>query len=277
MPFLTAFPFLVTVVLLASVLAHAEVVAEIPFQYSDGFLWLKVCVPAQSKALNFLLDSGAATSVLSMETARRLHVKFESPQIVQGVFLQETAYRIKAFKAHASGITLPESLLALDLHAISMTCHQPIDGLLGTDFFRDRIVQIDFSTSKIRLLDKVQPSAHCVVLPIKMRNNAICVPMDVAGNVAQWMRLDTGCDSALEWTVGQATAHRSHNRSVGLTSASVLIIYPEVQLGGRNLGRVKTGVHDQQIFPGESGLLGNALLSEFRVTVDFPDHCLILE
>lgn len=263
--------------LLASASARAGVVAEVPFQYRDGFLWLKVNVAGQSAPLNFLLDSGAASSVLSVEAARRLDLKLGSQQSVQGVHSEATAYQINRFHAQTAGITLPESVLALDLRAISATCHQPIDGLLGTDFFRGRVVQIDFAASKIRLLDEAQPSAHCVVLPIKMRNNAICVPVDVAGNSKQWMRLDTGCDSALEWTVGQAKARRSHDTSVGLTSAPVRTIYTDVQLGSRNLGGVKTGVHDQQIFPGEAGLLGNALLSEFRVTVDAPSRRVILE
>jgi len=204
-------------------------------------------------------------------------MKLGSRQSVQGVHSQVTAYRVNRFKAQAAGITLPESVLALDLRAVSATCHRPIDGLLGTDFFRGRIVQIDFAASKIRLLDGVQPNAGCVVLPIKMRNNAICVPVTIAGNSAQWMRLDTGCDSALEWTVGQAKVSRNHDTSVGLTSVPVRTIYTNVQLGTRSLNGVKTGVHDQQIFPDEAGLLGNAMLSGFRVTVDTPGHRLILE
>jgi hypothetical protein len=110
-----------------------------------------------------------------------------------------------------------------------------------------------------------------------MRNNAMCVPVNVAGNSKQWMRLDTGCDSALEWTVGQTKARSTHNTSVGLASTAARTIYADVQLGSRSLSGVKTGVNDQQIFPGEAGLLGNALLCGFRVTVDAPGHRLILE
>jgi predicted aspartyl protease len=275
--FRVTFPLFAAVALLALVSARAGTIAEIPFQYRDGFLWLKVSAACQSEPLNFLLDSGAASSVLNVEAAQRLHLKLGSRQSVQGVQSQATAYRVNRFKAQAAGITLPESVLALDLRAISATCHQPIDGLLGTDFFRGRIVQIDFAASKIRFLDQAQPSARCVVLPIKMRNNAICVPVDIAGNSKQWMRLDTGCDSALEWTVGQAKARSTHSTSVGLASTGSRTIYADVQLGGRSLSGVKTGIHDQQIFPGESGLLGNALLCGFRVTVDAPGHRLILE
>ncbi len=262
---------------MASASARAATIAEIPFQYRDGFLWLEVTVAGQRTPLNFLLDSGAVSSVVNVETARRLDLKLGGRQLVQGVHSQATAYRVKWFKAQAAGVTLPESVLALDLHAISATCHQPIDGLLGTDFFRGRVVQIDFAASKIRLLDGVQPSARCVVLPIKMRNNAICVPVNIAGNSTQWMRLDTGCDSALEWTVGQAKTRRTGDISVGLSNARIRTVYTDIQLGSRSFSGVKTGVHDLQIFPGEAGLLGNAILCGFRVTVDTPGHRLILE
>jgi hypothetical protein len=36
-------------------------------------------------------------------------------------------------------------------------------------------------------------------------------------------------------------------------------------------------VHNQQIFSGERGLLGNGVLSQFRVTIDTPGRRVILE
>jgi hypothetical protein len=55
------------------------------------------------------------------------------------------------------------------LSGVSKTVHQPIDGLLGTDFFRRRIVQIDFATRKVRVLDHAQPNARGAVLPMCAR------------------------------------------------------------------------------------------------------------
>ena len=176
------------VALLASFPVSAETLGEIPFQYRDGFLWLKVCAAGQREPLNFLLDSGASSSVLSIQAARRLNVKLGSPQSVHGVHSRTIAYRVSGFKAAAEGIILPESLLAIDLSGVDRTVHQPIDGLLGADFFRGRIVQIDFARRKVRVLDHAQPNGRSAVLPIKWYNDAICVPVGVAGNSSQWMR-----------------------------------------------------------------------------------------
>jgi hypothetical protein len=266
--------------LLASLQVRAETPEEIPFQYRDGFLWLKVQVVGQREPLNFLLDSGASSSVLNIQTARRLNTRLGSRQSVHGVHSQTLAYRISDFKAETAGITLPESLLAIDLSGVSKAVHQPIDGLLGADFFRGRIVQIDFATRKVRVLDHAKPNARSAVLPIKWCNDAICVPVSVAGNSPQWMRLDTGCESALEWAPGKAIADRdsgTRDVSIGLSNASIRYIHADVQLGSHSLSRVAIGVHNQQIFSGERGLLGNGVLSQFRVTIDTPGGRVILE
>jgi predicted aspartyl protease len=117
--------------LLASFPVRAGTLGEIPFQYRDGFLWLKVCAAGQREPLNFLLDSGASSSVLNIQAARRLNVKLGSRQSVHGVHSQTIAYWVNGFKAETAGITLPESLLAIDLSGVSETVHQPIDGLLA--------------------------------------------------------------------------------------------------------------------------------------------------
>jgi Aspartyl protease len=277
------FRFLLQVFVAVSLLASLQVRAEteIPFQYRDGFLWLKVHVAGQHEPLNFLLDSGASSSVLNIQTARRLNTKLGSRQSVHGVHSQTLSYWISGFKAEAAGITLPESLLAIDLSRVGRTVHQPIDGLLGADFFRGRIVQIDFATRKVRVLDHAQPNARSAVLPIKWCNDAMCVPVGVAGNSPQWMRLDTGCGSALEWAPGKAmAAHRdtgTRDVSIGLSNASIRYIHADVQLGGHSLSGVEIGVHEEQIFSGERGLLGNGVLSQFRVTIDTPGRRVILE
>ena len=67
-----------------------------------------------------------------------------------------------------------------------------------------------------------------------------------------------------------------------LTIDVIFMIYlarrvASVQLGKRCFNAVTTGVHKAQIFPGEDGLLGNALLSKFRLTIDQPGNRVILE
>lgn len=269
---------LIALLCFAQASLRAETVSQFPFQYRDGFIWLKVAVPQRREPLNFLLDSGAASSVLDLQTARQLGVKFGGSQTVQGVHSQAVARQVKDFDARISDVALPNSLLALDLSAVSKTCSQKIDGLLGADFFRRRVVQLDFTAGCVRLLNQADPVATTAqILPIKTCNNAFCIPVCIAGSAQQWMRLDTGCDSALEWVVSDAKSKALRGSSIGLSNASVRYLHTEVQLGAKSFSAVKTGVHEQQIFCGESGLIGNPLLSHFRVTIDAQRKHVVLE
>jgi len=119
--------------------------------------------------------------------------------------------------------------------------------------------------------------ANCEILPIKMCNDAFCVPVRVAGNPAQWMRLDTGCDAALEWVVGKTEKRGVGGRSIGLSGTSVRHMNTSVQLGKQCFEAVTAGVHTEPIFPGEAGLLGNGLLSKFCLTIDQPGKRVIFE
>ena len=264
--------------LLLPLVARSEVLGEIHCEYRDGLIWLKVEVTGKSEPLNFLLDSGAGISAVDLRTARSLAVHLGNRQIVQGVNGQGFAYRVNDLQAVCGGIALPKSVLAVDLRALIDCCDQPVDGILGVDFFRNRIVQIDFTEGRVRILEKCDPNlANCEILPIRMCNDAFCVPVRVAGNPAQWMRLDTGCDASLEWVFNGKVKWRTVRNSIGLSGVSVRHINTSVQLGKQCFNAVTMGVHREPTFPGEAGLLGNGLLSKFRLTIDAPRNRVIFE
>ena len=165
--------------------ARSEPQREVHSQYRDGLLWLKADVSGKSEPLNFLLDSGAGISAIDLQTARSLGLHLGNQRTVQGVNGQCLAYRVNDFQAASGGIVLPKSVLAIDLGALSECCEQPVDGILGCDFFRGRIVQIDFTDGRVRILEKCDANlANREILPIRLCNDAFCVPVRVAGNPA---------------------------------------------------------------------------------------------
>jgi hypothetical protein len=160
---------------------------------------------------------------------------------------------------------------------VSKACGIRIDGLLGADFFRDQVVQIDFAGQKLRLLKREEVGADAgQALPLSRRNDALCIRVGVNGSAPQWMRLDTGCSGALEWVTAGGVGRRSAETSVATAAASPKLIETEVLLGTERVTAVKTGVHRQPMFAGEAGLVGNGLLSQFRVTVDAAGGRLLL-
>jgi hypothetical protein len=181
-------------------------------------------------------------------------------------------------EATAEGLPLPNKYLALDLSKLADSCGRPLDGLLGADFIRGRVVQIDFSSHQIRFPDEIALVASDTVVPLELSGKSICVSIGINGRERQWVRLDTGCATALQWvTADTKTLHQSDKPAVGLIKLAIPQAETTVLLGTARFDRVPTGIHHTAIFPDEAGLLGNGLLSRFKtVTIDPKSARLVL-
>ncbi|MDB6140146.1 MAG: hypothetical protein JWO94_3218 [Verrucomicrobiaceae bacterium] len=235
--------------------------AGIPFEFRDGLIWIKVAAVGSEVPLNFLLDSGAGSTVLSTDAARKLQVRQGPATTVQRVNAAGTgAYRARDFQASWAGIPVSKTPLVVDLSHTSSFCCRPIDGLVGQDFLRGRIVQINFKTRAIYLLDRAETVKGSAVMKLKLDNSAFCVALSVNGSSPRWTRLDTGCDDSLHWVGGGEAQPRS-----------------SVRIGTEHLTNVKTAWHRTEIFPSEAGLLGNGVLSNYVVTIDAVKGRLLLK
>ncbi len=262
----------------ARVGSNATVHAEFPFEFREGLVWLTVRTPRAAEPLYFLFDSVAKVSVLHEQTARRLGVKLGKRVKVHGVGVETTGYWPQRLEVQIGQVPLAREYLVVDLGRLSQACLCPVDGLVGADFIRGRIVQIDYPAQKIRLLAQAPRPAAAEVLPLKSSRGVFQVPLSVNGRARRWVRLDTGCASALQWAVGSHAEHQTASGiSIGLAELSIPTVPTTVQLGSRTFANVRTGLHVKPIFPGEAGLLGNSLLAGFRVTLDAVGGWLVLE
>lgn len=252
---------------------------EIPFVFTNGLIWIQVSVPQSKEPLHFLFDSGAAVSVVNLGTAQRLGLKLGPSVRVSGVGGTSRGFWPQRLDASVGEIGLPEKYLAVDLAQLSDACNCCVDGLLGADFIRGRAVQIDFAASKLRLLPAKSVPDAGMVLSLKTTRGGLLAPVSVNGSKAQWVRVDTGCTSALQWVADTAPDKRSNSGvSIGLAESNIPVAPAGVRLGTKEFESVPTGWHSKPIFAGEGGLLGNGLLSRFeRVTIDAKAGKLILD
>jgi hypothetical protein len=250
----------------------------IPFEYCEGLLWIQVRVPQSTRPLNFLFDTGAGLSVINNDTARTLGLKTGNRINVQGVHATLTGHWPARLAATVGGLVLPSEYLALDLSKLAHSCGRPLDGLLGADFIRGRVVEIDFAPRQLRFAEAVSPSKSDTVVPLKIGRDGLCVPVGVNAGKPQWMRLDTGCATALQWvTTDLKTSSQSDQPAIGLAELAIPQAETTVSLGGKRFDQVPTGIHRNVIFVGEAGLVGNGLLSRFKtVTIDARAGRLIL-
>lgn len=259
-------------------LLGAHSVAEvIPFSDRDDLLWLKVAVPGRSEPLHFLLDSGASATVLDLQTARALGMPLGNPITVRGVHSRATAYRWNDFSGRVGGLALSREVIAVDLSHVSRQCHQRIDGLVGADFFRGRIVQVDYAAKVVRVFPRCRaPAFTGTPVRVAIRNDVMCVPVSCDGGSERWTRLDTGCDSDLHWVAGSGGKAAGRAASIAARPGARGSVATEVNLGPERVARVKATLHPAPIFPGESGLVGNGILSRFTVTFDRDGKRLLL-
>ncbi|MGA3170861.1 MAG: retropepsin-like aspartic protease [Chthoniobacteraceae bacterium] len=243
----------------------AEAARDIPFDFVDGYILLHASVNAHPVTL--MLDSGASASVLSLQAARRLHLALGGAQPVDGVDANATAYDIGPVNATASGVALDEIGLAIDLRNAAQLCRERVDGLIGANFFRGRVTQIDYAHGWIRLLGNAPEQG--VSLPLRARNGVFCLPVSVNGSRPRWTRLDTGCNDAVHWVVPRmAATDGPRGVSVGFITDTADETPVSVRLGRLMLPGVPAVLHGSAIFPGEAGLLGSEVLAQYLVTID---------
>lgn len=243
---------------------------EFPFEYREGLIWVQVQVAESREPLRFLLDSGAEVSVVNLDTAKRLGLSLGERVNVSSVQTTMPGYWPQKLSANASGVALPSDYLALDLSKLSRACTQSVDGLIGADFFKGRIVQIDFVSQKIRLLNASDTASKAETSPLEIRRCGLCVMVGVNGGKPQRLRVDTGCATDLQWVTSKVKPQQCTSKvAIGLAQVTIPQTTTTVNLAGQTFNDVPTGLHREAIFDGEKGLLGNGLLSRFEtVTID---------
>jgi hypothetical protein len=244
--------------------ARAEKCARIDLR--DGLVWADVdCTSMTGQTtLHFVVDTGAASSCVNLAAAKRLGLRMGGAVDVAGVGGMATGYRCGDFDGTVGGMPLPGNVLALDLSGPARGCSRMIDGLIGADFFRGHVVQIDYARG---VMSGGAALALKRGMPGRFANNVICVPVAVNGGPARWTRLDTGCTDALDWCEGAGPRAKAAH-SVALASSCRGAVLADVTVGDAHLHGLPVKLHARQIFPGEAGLLGNAALSRYTVTID---------
>jgi predicted aspartyl protease len=250
----------------------------IPFEYCEGLLWVQIQIPQSAHPLNFLFDTGAEVSVINADTAAVLGLSAGEKIHVQGVQAATTGHWPVRLAAKAGNVDLPSKYLSLDLSRLAHSCSRPLDGLLGADFIQGKAVEIDFQSHLIRFREQISPAKSDVDLPLKDSGKCFCVSVRVNNGQSQWVRLDTGCATALQWVTADAEVRaQSAIPAIGLAGLAIPQTQTTVSLGGKQFDQVPIGLHRHAIFAGESGLLGNGLLNRFKtVTIDTKSARLVL-
>jgi hypothetical protein len=255
--------------------AHAGAATEVPCRIASGLVFVEVRAPGRACALQFLLDTGAGESVIDARCAAGLGLKAGRSRAVLGVHSTTIARQFSGFGGRVGGLPLPGALLGLDLSAVSAACGQPIDGILGLDFLRQHLVQIEYASARVRFYRRGEMRPAGEAFPLVRRNDALCVRVEVDG-APRLLRLDTGCDSPLQIVASSGLGTNGEGASVAAGARAPRHGRATLALGSLRFPNIEAGIHPRPLFPGEDGLLGNGVLSRFTLTIDAAGRRLFL-
>src|SRR5262245_5416795 len=126
---------------------------EVPFTFERGSVIVQVKVNDKGP-YNMLLDTGAEQCAVDLPTAKELGLKLTpvgGGKIVGTGKKENTLFLTKLPQIEISTLTAKDLLaVATDFSKISQRVGIPVNGVIGYNFLKNRIVQLDYSKRLVR-------------------------------------------------------------------------------------------------------------------------------
>ncbi len=275
--------------------------APTPFQLTDSLIYIQASING-SHPLWMMLDTGSSVTVFDETVSKMLGIRFLDEGNVDGPgqgSVQKLAFANHATLMFAGEEMGDQTVATLPLEWFSREVGRSTDGFLGSNVFRNYVVEIDYANQLLRFHD---PAVYCYSgsgqrLPLQFIWNDI--PTVHAEVVAQDGRaidgvflVDSGATTAIWLTKAFSEAHPE------VLSAQGTVEVPKVvAVGGglrTRLGRVQAirlggfvvsmpltqfSQNTSGIFaaPDITGTIGAQMLRRFTVIFDYPHGQMILE
>ena len=246
-------------------------VATIPFRWTPGQIEVQVSVNRRPPVW-FIVDTGAEYSILSRALAGD-----------GGNFMHDVSLRVGSVElAHQDVMVLPLENFRKQGRSIV--------GLIGYHFFARYVVTIDYAARTLTLDEprSFRPPRDAIAIPITFAGRLAVVPVTIDSLPAQVI-IDTGASEPLILRHPFAEAHgllaRAENPSPhlnieGRTLTFLRLPVARLTFAGRSFENLTAKIYATDAGAGGStatdGLLGNEILRQFRVTVDYAHRKLYL-
>lgn len=261
---------------------------NIPFELIANIVVVKVRVN-NSKSMKFMFDTGASGSLLSTRSAAALNLKSAGDAKVTGVGGSAEGSFATGVSLSVPGVKVLNQRLFLMPLDFPFCEAKDIEGILGYDFMKEFVVEINYATLTISLFDAAsyQDKGHGEVFPLIIKGTPRIrgrIALPGKPEVEALFEIDTGSDGVLTLNspfvkrhnlLSELTAQVA-NSDIGMGGESERI---DARLGHLQLGRFK---FDKPIVgfstagEGEGsmavedndGPLGNEIMRRFKVTID---------
>lgn len=269
----------------------------VAFELYENLIYVPVRANG-SRALRFVIDTGASSSVLSDKTAREIGLHPDSQQQA-GAGSGEGAVRFWHAKDVSFSIgnnqMVSGDVLVLSLENVERMTGREVDGVLGTDLFRHYAVKIDYAEREIQFFDPQSfvyhgpgESVPLTLSGVPLVKASVVIPGNKA--VEGLFLVDTGSHDALGLNspfvmknnlLGGIKAVSSVDISLGGSWPKMVGRLESFRLGSFNFeqplidfSQAASGQRSNAMF---SGVIGGAIWRRFTVIFDYSRQEMILE
>jgi predicted aspartyl protease len=271
--------------------------AKIKFRLAGGAQPL-ILVPIRVNGqgpFDFIFDTGAGTSLLSLELAKQLEVKVLGSKEGQSAGGKVSVSLAKVDSVSAGGMKLDDFDVGIvDLSHISKTIGAKIDGDLGYNFLKNFRVTIDYRNCEITFVDPKRveylAGAAQTETPLRLANPSkplILVEVHANGRGPFQFAIDTGTSTTaitpelakelgvVSSPIGAATTGGAHVNVTAGTLKSFMV-------GGAKIDDMPVVMADffsmlsQALGVKLDGIVGYNFLRNYKVVIDYPNETLSL-
>lgn len=249
-----------------------------------------------SKPLSFGLDTGAYLSVINTPVAEQLGLKIGGRAVGFGAGGQVPSLQLSDVNLDINGATLQDlDLSAMALGSIENSLGRPMDGILGAEFFKRYVVELDYEKNEMTLYEPADfvYSGSGESLPLTFYHNHPYVRARVSLPGIKPVEGEFVIDAGSNFPVILLPSFIERNnlreslpptittfgRGVGGEVRMPIGRSNSLELGRLKLERLVTAFPSNGWFgeQGKAGNIGSAVLRRFRVIFDYPRARMILE
>jgi len=269
---------------------------KIPFEFFGNLMLLQVRVN-DSVSLRFILDTGADTSVIDAQRAKALGLTPQGKIVTSGAAGSAEATFTKGVSVSLPGVkVLDQTIYVLPLDSLS-ALGRKIDGVLGNDVLKEFVLEIDYSAGTINLYEPhgYRYSGAGKIIPLTIDDVLLFVRASVTPQgrapIEAKFEIDSGSTGAILLNTPFVESHKllatvpktiqTNSGGIGGTAKMLIGRVSNVRLGWFLIDHPIT--HFSQATEGDyasskyDGLIGDRILSRFRVIVDYSRRRMILE
>ncbi len=267
---------------------------EIPFHFIEDEIIVEAKV--NGKPLRMLVDTGADVCIVNRAVAERIGLKFSrKPVRLRGVGMGVAqAFTAKIQQLELGAIT-GKDLFTLVTETTPKIGDRAVDGIIGFEFLKDKILQIDYAGELLRFYATAPyrktdaQSGRRAVLTFRLREKRDMPVIDAVtvNGKAIVIGIDTGSDSGLVLfpdalkTLGIEgnTKHLKTKISFGYGGVALTKIghVEDFAIGGISLDGMEAEFAQASWGGKEGGQIGNKVLKNFVVTFDYLNRLVTFE